>query len=180
MSVMATLATIYACCDEEGECMLWRNGRNGAGHPICRWQGRSTLVRRRVWELTRGSLPDGRTRPLRMRCGNRLCVNPGHIECVTRSRLIREGARRAPTSYMAFVTARIGQGVKLGFEQAKVIRADSRPAHLVAADYGCSRSLIAQVRRGDVWREELPGASVFSFRPMAPRAGSSSLDRKAA
>jgi hypothetical protein len=177
-----TLDAILARCVEEGECWMWAQGLNGAGHPVARHAGTSILVRRRAYELHHGRVPDGRSHGLRMTCRNTRCVNPSHIEAVTRSRLIREAKPRAAEHYMTFVRARVAQGTtKLGFAAARAIRADLRSCIVVAAEYGVSPSLVTQIRRGEVWRDALPNSSVFHFRPKATGAGrSSSLDRKAA
>lgn len=175
-----TLDDILARCVEDGDCWLWAAGCNDAGHPIARHAGASVLVRRRAFEVRHGRLPDGRTHGLRVTCGNARCVNPMHIESVTRSRLIREGKRKGREHYMTFVRARMRQGTKLDFARARLIRADPRSCLQVAAEYGVSRSLVTQIRRGEIWREALPNSSVFSFRPKAQAAGRSSLDREAA
>lgn len=156
------------CEIHEGHsCWIWQQGVNSVGHPITRHEGRSQLVRRRAFELFHGRSHDGRKRALVPKCGDPLCVSPHCCEDITRSELVKRHTsnRSSPAYYMAYVRGRVsGQPTKLDFEKAREIRADPRPAHVVAAERNCSRSLIVQVRRGEIWRECANNSSAFNRR----------------
>jgi len=55
-------------------CWLWRGGTCPNGMP--RYRGGS--VRRMFYRMIVGNIPDNRN--LRVICGNRLCVNPDHVD----------------------------------------------------------------------------------------------------
>ncbi len=49
------------------------------------------------------------------------------------------------------------RGVKLTMELANKIRQDDRPHHVIAVDYGVSRSNIGYVKRGKIWADNTHG-----------------------
>ena len=72
------------------DCWHWHGARNGRGYgSVTNGHGDSVLVHRRVWEITRGPIPVGLT--IDHLCMNKVCINPDHLEPVTRA----ENSRRA-------------------------------------------------------------------------------------
>lgn len=166
---MPDLKSIRDRCIEFGECWLWAHSLNSGGHPEAGHLGRSMLVRRRAFELSRGYLPDPRKRAISTHCHETLCCNPDHMVDLSRSALIRSAHERNPrntaTHYRAYLQGRIKcGGTKLSFDLARQVRADTRPARVLAAELDVSTSLIVQIRRGDIWREFAPNSSVFNRR----------------
>ena len=78
----------WAKVDKSGECWQWA-GVHAQGYGRCWWNGHSAAAHRVAFELTVGPVPEGLE--LDHLCRNRGCVNPAHLEPVTR----RENARRA-------------------------------------------------------------------------------------
>lgn len=68
-------------------CWRWQGAPQSRGYGIFsvgpRHSVRRLLAHRVAWELTRGLIPDGLT--IDHLCGVKLCVNPDHLEVVTRA-----------------------------------------------------------------------------------------------
>lgn len=161
---MSPLDTIRSRCEEVGDCWEWQQGCTNTGHPQMSWQGRHLLVRRLAWESAHGEIAAGKV--VRMKCMSKLCVNPAHMEAVTRGQLVKlsyRHTRNTEHEYPARVAARIAQGgLKLDFEKARMIRESDEIARVVAAQLGVSESLVNKIRQGRIWREAVRGASVFN------------------
>lgn len=70
-------------------CWLWTGGASAGYARLRAVPGRTTLVYRLLWEDTYGPVPQGLE--LDHKCRVRLCVNPEHMEPVTRRENIRRG-----------------------------------------------------------------------------------------
>lgn len=81
--------------DESG-CLLWM-GTISEGYGLVKWNGKQTRVHRLVYEHVNGSIPDGLT--LDHLCRIRNCVNPRHLEPVTREENVLRG--EAPSAVNA-------------------------------------------------------------------------------
>lgn len=81
--------------DAEGDCWIWigRIGPNGYGIFSADGQGRrgkpAVVAHRMVWGELVGDIADGLE--LDHLCRNRPCVNPDHLEPVTRTENVRRG-----------------------------------------------------------------------------------------
>lgn len=93
---------------DPGGCWLWLGKLRPSGYGIYRWQvpGRTNSVivqaHRLVWHYYRGRIPSHRVDPVTGKrepveldhlCRVRMCVNPEHLEVVTKSENLR---RRSP------------------------------------------------------------------------------------
>lgn len=76
--------------DTSGPCWLWTGARTGAGYGKLYRNGRAVEAHRVAYELFVGPIPPGLD--LDHLCRNRACVNPAHLEPVTRSVNLRRGA----------------------------------------------------------------------------------------
>lgn len=66
----------------EGECWLWRKAPHSQGHGTY-WQDNVSYHAHIVaYRLTHGDIPVGLV--VDHKCRNRVCVNPGHLQAVTR------------------------------------------------------------------------------------------------
>ncbi|MEU5477448.1 HNH endonuclease [Streptomyces mirabilis] len=65
-----------------GGCWVWLGGRAGTGYGQFRWQGRDWPAHRVVYEFFIAEIPDGLD--LDHLCRVRHCVNPWHMDPVTR------------------------------------------------------------------------------------------------
>jgi hypothetical protein len=76
--------------DPQTGCWNWRGGTAGSGYPKTRdANSKQAYAYRVMYELTRGKIPDEMT--IDHLCRNKLCVNPDHLEVVTRAENVRRG-----------------------------------------------------------------------------------------
>jgi len=68
--------------DASGDCWQWTGAVSSHGYGSFRLQDKSKLPHRLVWELLVGEIPDGLV--IDHLCRNTLCMNPDHMEPVTR------------------------------------------------------------------------------------------------
>lgn len=75
--------------DSNTGCWLWTGAQTGNGYGQASYEGKVTTAHRAYWLCAKGPLPENVD--LDHRCRNRLCVNPDHLEPVTRSTNLRRG-----------------------------------------------------------------------------------------
>jgi hypothetical protein len=73
--------------DIQSGCWNWRRAVGSSGYPHIKVGGRERSAARVSFEAFCGPMPDG-YEPDHL-CRNRRCINPGHIEAVTRAENIR-------------------------------------------------------------------------------------------
>lgn len=93
----------FALLEPEGECWSWTAALAGGGYGTFRVDGRNVPAHRWAYEFLRAAIPP--RLDLDHLCRNRRCVNPWHLEPVTRSVNNLRGAlcnpelRAQPTAY---------------------------------------------------------------------------------
>jgi hypothetical protein len=112
------------------------------------WQGHLTsgygrigsrLVYRLLWEAQNGPQPDDREMQLDHLCKNRACVNPNHLQLVTRAENVRRGAKTLLSlSDVHVAHQRLKAGDSIG---------------AIARDLGVSYHCIWGIHRGRSWRD---------------------------
>lgn len=88
-----TEADLWARVDKTGDCWVWTGALNDSGYGLMRWGGPKVLVHRLAYELTYGVIPSGLD--IDHLCRVRHCVNPEHLEPVTRRENILRGEAQA-------------------------------------------------------------------------------------
>ena len=76
--------------DENG-CWIWCKYATPGGYGYASLNGRCDYVHRHSYRTHRGPIPEGTE--IDHRCRVRLCMNPDHLEAVTRGENQRRGAR---------------------------------------------------------------------------------------
>jgi hypothetical protein len=122
--------------DAETGCWNWQRSINHNGYGrISRTNG-SRLAHRTAYEQFIGSIPAELV--IDHRCGNPRCVNPGHLEAVSRA-----------------VNSQRGRLAKLTPEAVREIRAllaSGATGAELARRFGVSRHTIVEVKTGRSWR----------------------------
>jgi len=77
----------HYCVHPETGCWLWVGGHNGKGYGRVGEGGRTRAAHRVAYEEVNGAIPEGLE--IDHLCRNRNCVNPSHLEAVTREENIR-------------------------------------------------------------------------------------------
>lgn len=120
----------------ESGCFEWRGTKTAEGYGAVYYMegGRQfgRLAHRIMYEAEIGPIPPGLT--IDHLCRNRGCVNPQHMEPVTRGENVRRG-----------------QQAKLTHAIAAAIREDVRPHIVVARELGVDPSTVRKVRAGRSW-----------------------------
>lgn len=74
--------------DEVNDCWEWAGSRDRKGYGKARWKGGFRQAHRISWEIEHGKEPDPNM-TLDHKCRNTGCVNPHHLEEVSREENVR-------------------------------------------------------------------------------------------
>jgi hypothetical protein len=83
------LANLSRYADMSGDCWIWQRYISKDGYGRLWYKGQKYVAHKLVYELVFGKVPDGLT--LDHLCRNRSCVNPFHLEPVTRGENVLRG-----------------------------------------------------------------------------------------
>jgi hypothetical protein len=126
-------AGAYYLVNENG-CWIWQLRKTSNGYGLVDVNRRVVLAHRHFYEQARGAIPAGLD--LDHLCRTRACVNPEHLEPVTRTENARRGAKTVLT-----------------VEQVREIRASTDSWSTLALRYGISKSGIANVKHRRTWKD---------------------------
>lgn len=124
-------------CGYETPCWVWQRAILQNGYGSVRIEGKTLLAHRVYYELTKGPIPRGKE--VDHLCRNRSCVNPEHLEAVTRRENARRGARTRLTN--------------LQVVEIKRLLAEKNPQRMIAFEFGVSPGAIADISAGRTWKE---------------------------
>ena len=122
--------------DDSTGCWLWQKHIAYDGYGRTTRRGRAMTAHRMYWTHMRGEIPDGMV--LDHLCGQRSCVNPDHMDIVTRT----ENIRRSPH-------------VKLSADQVVEIKQliGVIGYRRIAARYNVSPTAIRNIAKGITWTD---------------------------
>lgn len=112
------------------ECWMWLRAIGSSGYGQF---SRSTPAHRLAYEKAIGSIPEGLD--LDHLCRNRACVNPEHLEPVTRAENIRRG-----------------RGTRLDWSDVVEIRSSTEGLSALAQRFGVSQNHIWMIRKDRKWK----------------------------
>jgi hypothetical protein len=125
--------------DRETGCWEWR-GQRTRGYGRCKVSdgtGRTVQAHRVFYEHHVGAIPEGHD--IHHRCGNRGCVNPEHLEPLTRA----QNTRRKPNAHLL-----------LTWDEADEIR---EAMDALCAEYGVRPRTLAAIGERRIWDPESRG-----------------------
>lgn len=131
------------------ECWNWQGVIEPAGYGLVNFGG-PNRAHRVAWLLANGPIPNSGTRRslgVLHRCDNRACVNPNHLFVGTDADNAADmkAKGRSVSGEMHYTT-------KITEAQVAAIRADFRPAKVIAAEYGISTTTVYQIQKGGTWK----------------------------
>lgn len=75
--------------DKSGSCWEWVGAKTSSGYGNVIWFGKNAVAHRVSYQIIKGDIPDGFD--LDHLCRNRACVNPEHLEPVSRRENLLRG-----------------------------------------------------------------------------------------
>lgn len=131
---------------QKSACWLWQGAFFENGYGVFNW-GRATLRAHRVgYELFYGvAVPVDHV--VMHKCDTPACCNPSHLEVGTPDDNVRDRNSKGRQAKGERVNT-----AKLSEEQVRAIRRDPRQQRVIAAQYGVSKSMIGNIKRGEAWR----------------------------
>lgn len=74
---------IFSKIERKNDCWIWKDAPNQGGYGRLRLEGKPRLAHRVCYELFKGEIPKDYI--LHHTCENKKCVNPDHLEAITRT-----------------------------------------------------------------------------------------------
>lgn len=163
VKITHTIDTLLARTEEIGNCLEWQSTMSSTDTPVVKHSGRYMTVRRLIRELEGRPVPRGHFAV--PSCGNTKCIRPSHIVERTMSGHASEMASRveynSPLRLARLQKLHAHKRV-LTWEKVEMIRSDPRTAGEVAAEVGCSKSLVKMVRRGEAYLDRIASSNPFA------------------
>ncbi len=105
-------ARFWSKVDAEGDCWLWTGALQSSGYGNLSLDKKWYVAHRVAYAILVGNPPSGVD--LDHLCRNRRCVNPDHLEPVTRSTNLRRGVGPSTTSLRAAASSTCKRGHEYG------------------------------------------------------------------
>jgi hypothetical protein len=153
---MKSMEWIHARCREDGDCMLWDGSQDDGGRPrvAIRDGGkpRTFMPRRIVWEAAKGPIKRGLR--VTVTCGNPLCLNPEHLELITRGEVIRRTAQKPDTAVRRHLAGLKRRELSdRNMELIRYIRHSPKTGAELSRETGIPPTTISAIRLHKRWRE---------------------------
>ncbi len=153
MEALAQL--IRSRCEEFGDCWEWRGALQSCGvTPMMNYKRRVVGVRRLIAEHQGHDL---KGKVATYKCGNELCVNPDHVQVLTRKRLSKRITQvnkyHTNPVRMKKLADQARKNSKLNMDLVCQIREATGTQREIAARFGVSQATVSVILRGVTWRE---------------------------
>lgn len=153
---------------DDAGCMVWQRACNGDGAPVASVDGqRARSVRRWLYAQLVG--PVGSHKRVMTTCCTPACVAPGHLVALLPRQINAHlsAAGRFATPARRAANLRAGRATAIHSPEvaarARALRAQGLTLSQISKATGMSISIASRVCRGEAWRTEIPGATVFSW-----------------
>ncbi len=143
------LSDLLKRTEVDGDHLLWTAHATHGRFPQWRIGPKCFVVRRLVWQLTRGTIPKGLQ--IGVKCGEDLCVHPDCLVARTKSKIMTGTKKTAATKLRIAIARRAGS--KLNLEIVNAIRASGERGDVVEAQYGLRQGYASRIRTGRVWAD---------------------------
>jgi len=142
------LDDVYQHCRVDDECRLWLGTTDSHGLPLYNYSSKSRVhLRKFIYNMY---VQSANKRRVIMKCGNKTCLNPDHMNGLMLSQFLslisRDGNKSTISARINMQKAK-HQKAKLSMDIARQIRQDERLAKEVAQEYGVSISTIRGIRK---------------------------------
>jgi len=140
---------------EIGDCWEWQGAMQSCGTtPMIRYKQQTISVRRLILQVQGHALE---SKVATCTCGNHRCVNPDHLEAISRKRLTKRVASQLKRSISVLRMAKISsvarQHAKLNEQLAEEIRNAEGTQREIAKRFGVSQATVSVIKRGLTWRD---------------------------
>ncbi len=138
--------------DRDG-CWTWKGAtvKQQGVTPVMRWNGKTVMVRRKLYELKHGELAAGMRASYT--CSNPACVHPNHIKAFTLSDLRRRDAETRNYLDPVWRTKQQKAKLRLPEETVAAIRGSNDPIKPLAKKLGVSQYAVWSIRNNWVRRD---------------------------
>lgn len=129
------------------QCWNWTASLNANGYGKYAVNKSWALAHRHSYETFMGPIPDGLE--VCHRCDNRACINPFHLFLGTHSDNMLDMVNKGRSGRLA---GEKHPQARLNANKVLEILTSARSAKQLASDYGVTKELIYQIRKGKAWK----------------------------
>lgn len=147
---------VRARCIECGDCWEWQGAvqKDNGNTPVINVDGTVRPVRRVLLEAAGVRL---KKRVVTFACGNHLCVNPEHLQAMTRTefqlRLSQTVRSHSNPVTLANISRAARRNSKLDAQTAESIRQAEGSHREIAKRFGVCAATVGSIKRGRIWRD---------------------------
>jgi HNH endonuclease len=118
-----------------------------------RWEGKTQLVRRVLWDSVNGQIPSGKV--IKCTCESHDCVNIEHLELTTHKKIALQcgalGLMSGPVRTAKIAATKQKTHGKLTLDIADEIRSSDKTGVALSIEYCLPQSKISKIIRGKAW-----------------------------
>ncbi|NDF52351.1 MAG: hypothetical protein EB116_20115 [Betaproteobacteria bacterium] len=147
---------------EVGDCWEWQGYFTPHGRTPVSTRNSKNISVRRVLAIELQLIDDRSRKVTGTRCRNWRCVNPKHLQLLTRQVAAKRAAENRTGGKLIASRKASDQRrkrAKLSIDQVRAIRASDSSCRLLGIAYGVSPNTISLIKSGRIWRET---GNVFS------------------